>query len=65
MMKAAEPYEDPPVRGEQAKTMPARLKEELLVMFLEKAQDEETDFNSLCQVMKILVEQGVQDETLD
>ncbi len=62
MMKAAKPYEEPPVRGEQAKKMPERLKEELLAMFLEKAQDEDTDFNSLCQVMKILVEQGVQDE---
>lgn len=62
MMQAAEPYEDPPVRGEQAKKMPEQLKEELLAMFLEKAQDEDTDFNSLCQVMKILVEQGVQDE---
>jgi hypothetical protein len=62
MMQAAEPYEDPPVRGEQAKKMPERLKEELLAMFLEKAQDKDTDFNSLCQVLKILVEQGVQDE---
>ena len=62
MMQAAEPYEDPPVRGEQAKKMPADLKEELLAMFLEKANDKDADFNSLCQVLKILVEQGVQDE---
>jgi hypothetical protein len=62
MIQAAEPYESPRVRGKQAKKMPERLKNELLAMFLEKAHDEDTDFNSLCQVMKILVEQGVQDE---
>lgn len=62
MMQAAEPYEDPPVRGEQAKKMPEELKKELLALFLEKARDEDADFNSLCQVLKILVEQGVRDE---
>lgn len=63
MMEVAEPYEDPPVRGEQAKKMPEGMKKELLLLFLEKAQHKDTDFNSLCQVMKILVEQGVQDQT--
>ena len=61
MKSQAEPYEDPPVRGEEAKAMPDALKVELLRLFLQKAEDPEEDFNGLCQVMKILVEQGVRD----
>jgi hypothetical protein len=57
MMEAAEPYEDP-----EAKKMPEELKGELLELFLEKAEDGDEDFNSLCQVLKILVEQGVRDK---
>jgi hypothetical protein len=62
MMQVAERYEEPRVRGEQAERMPEPLKKELLSLFLEKARDEDADFNSLCQVLKILVEQGVRDE---
>lgn len=62
MLEKAEPYEDPPVRGENAKKMPEGLKKELLSLFMEKTQDKDLDFNSLCQVLKILVEQGVRDE---
>ncbi len=62
MMEMAELYKDPPVRGEQAKKMPEELKKELLSLFLEKAQNKDTDFNLLCQVLNVLVEQGVRDE---
>lgn len=61
MQAQAEPYEDPPVRGEEAEVMPEKLKAELLRLFLEKAEQPEVDFNRLCQVLKILVEQGVRD----
>lgn len=62
MMEVAEPYEAPPVRGKQARKMPEGLQKELLSLFLEKAQNKDTDFNLLCQVLKVLVEQGVRDE---
>ncbi len=61
MKSQAELYKDPPVRGEEAKAMPDALKAELLRLFLQKAEDPEEDFNGLCQVMTILVEQGVRD----
>jgi hypothetical protein len=61
-MKAqAEAYEDPPVRGEKAKVMPEALKAELLRLFLEKSELPDEDFNGLCQVLMVLVEQGVRD----
>lgn len=62
MMEVAEPYAKPRVRGGKAKKMPEGLKNELLALFLKKAQEKDSDFNSLCQVLEILVEQGVQDE---
>jgi hypothetical protein len=62
MIKMAEPYDDPPERGAQAKKMPENLKVELLALFLEKKDADAEDFNSLCEVMKILVEQGVNDK---
>ena len=62
MIDAARPYETPPVRGKKAKKMPENLKNQLLKLFLEKAQDENANFNVLFQVLQILVEQGVQDE---
>lgn len=62
MMEVAEPYKDPAVYGEKGRKMPEGLKKELRSLFLEKAQDKDSDFNSLCQVLHILVEQGVQDE---
>lgn len=57
MIEAAEPYED----SEEAK-MPHRLIVELQALFLKKAQDKDVHFDSLCRVLKVLVEQGVQDE---
>jgi len=62
MNTVAEEYEEPPQRGAVAKPMPEDLKKELLALFLQKAEQPEENFNSLCQVMKILVEQGLQDE---
>jgi hypothetical protein len=56
MIQAAERYKD---RDEQAKKMPEGLKKELLSLFLEKAEVVKApDFNELCQVMVVLVEQG-------
>lgn len=62
MSVAANEYKDPPVRGETIKPMPGELKKELLDLFLQKAGQAGEDFNTLCSVMTILVEQGVQDE---
>ena len=61
-IKASPPYGDPFASGEKAEIMPEALKEELLRLFLQKAEDPEEDFNGLCEVMKILVEQGVRDQ---
>ena len=62
MKEVAEPYEEPRVRGEAIKPMPAELKKELLELFLQKAEQPKEDFNGLCQVMKVLVEQGIRDQ---
>ncbi len=62
MIEVSEPYEDPPVRGAKAKRMPEQLKKELLALFLEKADNEAEDFDSLCQVMTTLVVQGLRDK---
>jgi hypothetical protein len=62
MSEKAEPYADPPEHGSEADKMPDPLKETLLGLFLKKAEDPDADFEGLCQVLKILVEQGVQDE---
>ncbi|EMI41716.1 hypothetical protein [Rhodopirellula sp. SWK7] len=62
MIEVSEPYEDPPVRGAKAKRMPEQMKKELLALFLEKADNEGEHFDSLCQVMKTLVVQGVRDK---
>lgn len=59
MIQAAEQYNEPRMRGEQAKKMPEGLKKELLTLFLQKAEVEKApDFNELCRVMVVLVEQG-------
>jgi hypothetical protein len=56
MKERAEPFKD------ESEKMPEELKEELLSLFLEKWQEKNQDFDSLCQVLVVLVEQGVQDE---
>lgn len=58
MLQIAELYKD----GSESKEMPENLKETLLSLFIEKAENKDTDFDSLCQVLKVLVEQGVKDE---
>jgi len=62
MKQEAEPFDSPLVRGAKAKEMPEQLKKELLGLFLEKADDPDEDFGGLCQVLKVLVVQGVQDK---
>ncbi len=66
MLEQAGPYspyddEKPGARGEKAKVMPEELKEELLRLFLEKAEQPGEDSNDLSLVLMILVEQGVRD----
>ena len=62
MMEVARPYENRAFHGEKAEKMPEQLKKELTALFLKKAAERDDNFESLCQVLQILVAQGVKDE---
>ncbi|WP_404307179.1 hypothetical protein [Neorhodopirellula lusitana] len=61
MIQAARPYEEPAERGAKAKKMPEALQKQLLELFLENADKDSGDFDEACEVMEILIEQGVRD----
>ena len=62
MLATAEPYRKPPTKGSVAKPMPEKLQQELLNLFLSKAKEANcSEFDELCQTMRILTQQGVKD----